>query len=182
MVGAGLAPALESSPWTIRHELLPPPLILTDLPFEPIPFWLQAMHPYLFEHFDRADIIIEALGGNNIDPLFLKCPCNETMRHFSRIALIAILRNDAIPDLDNPLLVWSAHKPYIANHGLVRFVDNDPVPNRIGWRFFHLLHKERQGFCQVWPRPVLRYTHSEHFNQPGFIIDGSLFEGQRERN
>jgi len=37
------------------------------------------------------------------------------MRHFGCIALIAILRNDAISDLDSPFLVWSAHKPYIGS-------------------------------------------------------------------
>src|SRR5262249_52882965 len=99
-----------------QQRQLSTPFFLTDLPFEHISFWLQTMHAYLFEHFDRAGIIIEARSGDNIDLLFLKCPCDEPLRHFSRIALIAILRNDAIPDLDSPFLVWSAHKPYITNH------------------------------------------------------------------
>ena len=140
------------------------------------------MHACVFEHFDRANVIVKAGGSHDFDDCLLKRPCYKATRHFGRVALFAIFWNDIISDLNNPIFIWTSHKSYTANHTLVHFMNSDPIPDRFGWRFFHVFHKERQGFCQIRPRPMLGNIHPEHFDQPRSIIHGCLFEIQREWN
>ena len=50
-------------------------------------FWFEAAHPYFFEHSDGANVVIETLGSDHLDPLRLKGPGDETMRHLGSIPL-----------------------------------------------------------------------------------------------
>ena len=48
-------------------------------------FWFEAAHPYFFEHSDGANVVIETLGNDHLDPLREKGPGDDLRRFVSSI-------------------------------------------------------------------------------------------------
>src|SRR6202030_2772791 len=102
---------------------------LANLPFEHITFSSDALHTHFFEHFNRANVIVQTPGGNHFDALLLQSPLDEALRYLGRIALIAILRHDVITDLHGSLLVWPSQEAHTADKRSICFVDDEPIPD-----------------------------------------------------
>src|SRR5205823_4351737 len=107
-----------------------------------IAFWFEAAHSYFFEHSDRANVVIETFGSDHLDPLRLKGPVDETMRHLGSIPLPLIFGNDVVANLHHAGLVRPSLEAHAADSYLVSCMYDDPIPDAAGRIFLHRCDKE----------------------------------------
>src|SRR2546421_8334856 len=132
-------------------------------------FWFEAAHPYFFEHSDGANVVIETLGSDHLDPLRLKGPGDETMRHLGSIPLPLIFGNDVVANLHHACLVRPAPESHAADSYLVSCMDDDPIPDAACRIFLHRLNKEGSRFCHIRPWPGVRNMDPKYFRQFRFL-------------